>query len=120
MLMKVIDRPLTEQERAWLIQGLATLPTGKALGGGVWAKYHTGEVDPLGPPVDPEPFLRQIEGLRVVGICDCGEPDCHTVTFQHAAGGKRASLVYSHIEDGRLLIIDLNKDTGLLAQMEII
>ena len=34
--MEETDRPLTEEERDWLILGLKTLATGEAMGGGSW------------------------------------------------------------------------------------
>jgi hypothetical protein len=118
--MEATDRPLTAEERAWLIRGLQMLPTGHAFGGGLSTNYHTGEVLPLDPVVDPAPYLSQLDELRVREICDCGEPECHTVHFQHYVFRKSVPLVYSHTEDDRLLNIFVNKDTGLLAELEII
>ncbi|HEY0048829.1 MAG TPA: hypothetical protein VGB68_06075 [Pyrinomonadaceae bacterium] len=115
-----MNRPLTEQEKEWMIRGLKTLETGEYFGGGNWIDTKANEIKPLDEPVNSEYFLNQIDNLRVVGKCNCGAPDCHTIQFQHFDKGKSASLVCYHTEDNRMLIILINEDTGKLAELEII
>jgi hypothetical protein len=91
--MSEFPRPLTEQE--WLRRALALLPTGEYLGGGRWRDAQTGELQPLDPPIDPEPYLAQIDSLQVVDACRCGDPKCHYVRFQHYRPGKSYALVHT-------------------------
>ncbi|MBC7343521.1 MAG: hypothetical protein H5U02_13935 [Clostridia bacterium] len=62
---------------------------------------------PPGPPIDPEPYLAQIDGLMVTSQCSCGDPRCHTVKFRHyrQGKGKSVALVHTTTEDGRQLIV---------------
>lgn len=113
-------RPLTDQEKAWLRQALSLLPTGEYLGGGRWRDVKTGETKPLDPPVDPEPYLAQIEELVVVDRCRCGNLKCHTVDFQHYRPGRSVALVHTNTEDGRELIVFEDEETGKLTQMEVV
>lgn len=115
-----MNRALTEQEKKWLLRGLNTLGTGEYFGGGNWIDTKTGERLALDEPVDPQHLISQIESLRVVGKCDCGELNCHTVQFQNHERGKSVAIVCYHTEDNRMLIIPLNANTGRLAELEII
>ena len=71
-------------------------------------------------PKDAAPYLKQIDELRVVHKCNCDDIDCHTVRFQHFEKGKCGTIVGSSIEDGRMIIIDIHKETNFLAGLEII
>lgn len=115
-----MNRELTEQEKKWLIQGLKSLETGEYAGGGNWIDLKTNEILPLDKPITPDFFLNQIEYLRVVGKCGCGEPNCHTVQFQHFEVGKSDNLVIYHTDDNRMLIIMINEETGMLSELEVI
>lgn len=115
-----MNRFLTQQEKDWLLRGLQTLETGQYFGGGNWIDTQTNERVRLAKPVDPAFLLSQIGDLQVVSQCDCGEANCHTVQFQHYQKGKSAAIVCYHTEDNRLLIIHLNRDRGLLAELEVI
>jgi hypothetical protein len=115
-----LNRELTSQERAWLRSGLASLATGEYFGGGSWINTETGAAKPLDEPVDPSYWLEQIDTLRVVGQCDCGEPNCHTVQFQDFETGSVRGLVSYHTEDGRILNILINERTGRIAEPEVI
>ncbi len=111
---------MTEQEKNWLIRGLKTLETGEYRGGGKWIDGKTGKVKPLDEPKNAEPFLRQIDEIEVIYKCACGEPDCHTIRFQNFERGKCGAMVTTATEDGRMLIIDVHRETNLLAGLEII
>jgi hypothetical protein len=113
-------RPITEQERAWLMRGLESLPTGEYQGGGKWIEVETNQVKPLDEPVDPTLWLEQIDGLMVVGQCMCGESNCHTVRFRRAGEGRVVALATSSTADRRMLIIHIDDDSGELAELEII
>ena len=92
-----MNRELTEQEIDWLKQGLKTLK-----------------------PNEYENYVKQIRGLRAVYKCDCGEPDCHTIHFQHFEKAKSVSLVMSSTDDGRMLFILEHEDNWKLSELEII
>jgi hypothetical protein len=115
-----MNRSLTEQERRWLIRGLNTLETGEYFGGGNWIDVETNETLPLDEPIDSQFFLSQIEDLRVTGKCNCGEKNCHTILFQHFEMGKSTAIVCYHTEDKRQLIIHINEDSGMLAELEVV
>ncbi len=119
-MVAVKCRPLTDQERAWLIRGLNSLATGEYADGGRWIEKKTGEVKPLDPPQDPSSWLDQVDSLRVIGQCNCGEPNCHTVQFQDFEGSQVVAIVTYHTEDGRLLNVLINERTGRIAELEII
>ena len=117
----IIGRDLTKQEKDWLIQGLQTLKTGEYFGGGNWIEMETGKIKPLDEPIDPQFFLNQIIWLRVVSKCDCGEPNCHTVRFQKEGYSKsRVAIVTTYIEDGRMLIIHIDEESGIIIELEVI
>jgi len=118
--MSGLPRSLTEEEKRWLRQALALLSTGEYLGGGRWVDVETGETMPLGPPVDPEPFLKQLDSLLVVDECRCGDPNCHTVRFQHYRPGRSHALVHTETDDGRQLIVFADEETRLLTELEVI
>ena len=115
-----MKRALTEQEKTWLLRGLNTLATGEYSGGGNWIDAKTNELLPLAPPVNPQPLIDQMAELQVIEQCNCGEPSCHTIRFQHFERRKSKKIVFYHTEDKRLLLIFVNRDSGLLAELEII
>jgi hypothetical protein len=115
-----VNRELTEQEKNWLIDGLKTLETGEYFGGGRWIDLDTNETKEHDEPIDAEFFIAQIDELRVVDKCTCGEANCHTVKFQNFEVGKSVAIVCSATEDKRMLIIHINEDTDKLAELEII
>ena len=115
-----MNRKLTEQEKKWLIRGLNTLKTGKYFGGGRWVDMKTGKTLPLDKPIDPRPFFNQIDDLRVVYKCKCGDKNCHTVHFQHYCRGKSVAIISYYTKDGRRLIIFVNEQTRKLSELEII
>ena len=114
-----MNRALTKQERDWMVRGLETLRTGEYFGGGKWVELDTNKKKELDQPIDPGPYLHQIDELRVVDKCTCGEPKCHTVKFQNFEIGKSVAIVCSSTEDKRMLIIHINEETGRLAELEI-
>ena len=115
-----MNRKITEQEKKWLIRGLNTLKTGRHLGGGLWVDIKTGKTLPLDKPIDPNPFLDQIDDLRIVYKCKCGNENCHTVHFQNYRRGRSDAIVNYHTKDERLLIIFADQETGKLSELEII
>lgn len=115
-----MNRPITEQEKNWLIRGLKTLETGEYFGGGNWIDTETNEKKPFDEPVSSNFLLNQIDNLRVIDKCDCGETNCHTIKFQHFESGKSVAVVCYHTEDERMLIIHINEDIKMLSELEII
>lgn len=115
-----LPRPLTERERAWLVQALFLLPTGEYMGGGRWVDEETGEVAPLDPPVDPAPYLAQLDGLVVVERCGCGNHACETVTFRGYRPGHAVALVHTETDDGRVLIVYVDEETDELVELEVV
>ncbi len=115
-----MKRPLTKQEKDWLLRGLETLETGEYFGGGNWVDVENNCRKELDKPVDPNFLLEQIDELQVIEMCSCGEPNCHTVKFQDFETGKSVAIVCYHTEDKRMLIIHINENNGKLAELEII
>jgi len=104
-----MNRALTEQERNWLVRGLNALGTGEYFGGGRWIDTKTNKRKRLDDPVDPTSLLNEVDDLRVIDECDCGEPNCHTVKFQNFERGKSAAIVCYYTEDSRMLIVHVKK-----------
>jgi hypothetical protein len=75
---------------------------------------------PLDPPVDPAPYLAQVDELVVVDQCKCGQPGCRTVSFQHYRPGRAVALVHTETEDGRVLIVGVDEETDGLAELEVV
>ena len=115
-----MNRKLTEQEKKWLIRGLNSLKTGKYFGGGYWINVKTGKTLPLDEPIDPRPFFDQIDDLRAIYKCKCGDKNCHTVHFQHYRRGRSDAIITYYTKDGRMLIIFVDEETGKLSELEII
>lgn len=115
-----MNRKLIKQERDWLISGLNSLKTGEYFGGGRWIDTETGETKQLDEPIDPKYWLDKIDNLRVISKCNCGESNCHTVQFQNFEPKKVVALVCDSTDDGRMLIIHIHEDSGLIAELEII
>ncbi|MBC7324172.1 MAG: hypothetical protein H5T99_02510, partial [Moorella sp. (in: Bacteria)] len=113
-------RPLTEEEKGWLREALALLPTGEYMARSRWRDPILGGTMPLDLPIDPGPYLAQIDELVVTSRCDCGDPRCHTVTFQHFRQGKSVALVHTTTGDGRQLIVFVDADTRMLSELEVI
>jgi hypothetical protein len=80
----------------------------------------TGTTPPPGPPIDPQPYLDQLDNLVVVKRCKCGQKSCHTIDFRQSKKARHVGLVLTETDDGRLLIICVNKETGELADLEVI
>lgn len=118
--MPEYPRPLTEQEKDWLRQALALLPTGEHMGGGCWHDPILGGALLPDSPIHPEPYLAQIDNLVVTSRCECGDPGCHTVHFQHYRKGKSVALVHTTTGDGRQLIVFIDGETRMLSELEVI
>jgi hypothetical protein len=120
MFGRKMKRELSVQERDWLTQGLHSMATGEYRGGGIWVDLKTGKTVPKDDSIDPAPYLEQVPSLQIVGQCSCGDSTCHTVRFQNYAKGRSIALAQYHTDDGRMLIIHVNEDTGKIAELEII
>ena len=116
---KMRPRPVTTKERAWLVRGLESLRTGEYVGCHS-INLATGTPPPPGPPIDPQPYLDQLDKLVVVRRCNCGLKNCHTVAFQGFQKGKIRTLVKHNTKDGRWLIITAHEDTNELTELEVI
>lgn len=115
-----MNRKLTKQEKKWLIYGLKTLETGEYRGGGKWIDGKTGKIKSLDEPKSAELFLRQIDEIRVVRKCDCGQPECYTIKFQNYEPRKCGVMIETVTEDGRIMLIDVHNETQIPAGLEII
>lgn len=116
---QIRPRKITTKQRAWLIRGLHSLSTGEYVGCHA-VDVATGTHSLPGKPVDPKPYLAQLDKLVVVAKCGCGQKTCHTVTFRQSKAHRHSNLVFTKTGDGRSLIIDVNCETGELAGLEIV
>lgn len=116
-----MTRELSDQERVWLVSGIKSLSE-EYQAPPVHRHYISAGKSVLDKPelIDSKPLLEQIDGLRVVSKCGCGESSCHTVQFQHVQQGTLETIVNHYTDDGRMLNIDINEETGLIAQLEVI
>lgn len=114
-----MNRKLTKQEKEWLIKGLEYSQTEEYLKARKRRAEVAGKSTDINSP-EIEFYLKQIENLRVIKKCECGDADCHTVRFQHSKRDECRTLVVTQIEDGRMLIIDIDKETKMLAGLEVI
>ena len=112
-------RKITPKERAWLIRGLNSLTTGEYVGSHA-IDLDTWQKPPLGDPMDPRPYLDQVDNLIVIKKCKCGGKRCHTVTFRQSGEGESVALVEHSTTDNRWLIICVNEKTRELSELEII
>lgn len=62
----------------------------------------------------------QVDSLIVIGICQCGDPDCHTVQFQHYSSGLSSEVFKTELEDGRTMSIFINQKSGLISGLQIV
>lgn len=92
-----MDRPLYLNERRYLTLGLRELLN--------W---------------DNERIEKETKYLRVVSMCDCGEPTCLDIMFQHHVRGETRGLGHMFLEDGRILIIHVHPEKNKISELEII
>lgn len=112
-------RPITDQERAWLARGLESLRATQDLDRFVIEPKTQRKLLP-GESLDPQPYLRQLDQLRVIKKCNCGQKNCHTVTFEGYQRHHSHLLVHHKIDDGRRMMIMIHEDTHALVELEII
>ena len=105
-------RPIDQFEKEYLLRGLGMLDEAKPIQG----------EDGLGAVtwVYKDELAMQIDSLIVIGRCQCGDPDCHTIQFQHHRGGFSEKIVEMALEDGRTLSIYVDRERGLLSGLEVI
>lgn len=98
--MRPIDpRPITAQERAWLLRGIAKLD----------------DQDEI------EAYTEGISGLVVEAKCDCGDPACHSVEFTRGEPETRTiGIACTTSGDGRTLIVHADERSGELVELELI
>lgn len=97
-----MSRDLTIQERKWLEQTFVEL-------------IQNGHVDNF-----ILNLRKQIKDLKVVSQCECGSQNCHTIQFQYYEKGKSSVLYMTHIEDGRILLLHVNRENNGIAELEIV
>ena len=115
----VLNRKITSEERAWLIHGLSSLRTGEYVGCHA-VDIATGTKPSPGAPIDPQPYLDQLDTLVVTKKCNCGQKNCHTVSFRRQGNSQSVALVEHQTDDGRLLIICVDEATRELSELEIV
>jgi hypothetical protein len=115
-----MSRPLIPQERKWLIEALSTMERGEHFGGGVLVEQKTGAVKPRDRAVDPSFFLNQVDSLLVTSKCECGDPNCLTVYFQHYRGFHTGVVAFHQSGDGHTIIVHTDDGTGEINELEVI
>lgn len=77
----ILPRGLTKEEKDLLREVLELMRTGDQ-------DLEKDKEFPTGP-VDPEPYLAQLDDLEVVEECDCG---CDSIYFKHIGPGKEVPV----------------------------
>ena len=118
MMIKIFSvdypRPIEQFEKEYLLRGLVMLDEAKPIP--IPGEDGTGAV----AWIYKEELVMQIDSLVVIGRCQCGDPNCHTVQFQHHRGGHSEKIVELALDDGRTLSIYVDRERGLLSQLEVI
>ncbi|MBU1024320.1 hypothetical protein KKB99_08580 [bacterium] len=70
--------------------------------------------------IDRKNLESQVDSLMVIGICQCGDPDCHTVQFQHYSPGLSSPAIQTRLKDGRSLSIFVNHKSGLISGLQVV
>ena len=70
--------------------------------------------------VERKDLESQVDSLVVIGICQCGDPDCHTVQFQHYSPGQSLEIIKTDLEDGRTISISINQKSGQISGLQIV
>lgn len=107
-------RPINRTEKEFLIRGLGVLDKSKPIP--VPGEDGRRAVN----WVYMDDLVMQIDSLIVIGKCQCGDPNCHTIQFQHHRCGQSEKIVELSLEDGRILSIYIDRERGLITQLEII
>lgn len=108
-------RPINKTEKNLILKGLAEIGSN---GGTIKVLDAQGRKAVCS--VEPEELRSQIDSLVIIGKCQCGDPDCHTVQFQHFQPGCSYKIVETKLEDDRTMRIFINGENGLLSGLEII
>jgi hypothetical protein len=114
------DRALTEREREVLRAALALMPTGQHLGGGSWIALRTGRRLPPAAGADPEPFLKQLDSVRVLARCPCRDSRCESVRLSGWRKDSPTVCVAMDSLDRRSAMVHVDLETMQLALLEII
>lgn len=102
----MIERELTSKERHILIGTLSKMRRGD---------HEIFEIDC--EPEDPSQYLEQVNDLKVVDVCECGQKSCDTISFidRNITGEE---MIASSNLGNRLVFIFM--ENNKLSMMEII
>ncbi len=117
------DRPVTETEKFWLRWCIEDLRQPDPYHGGHWIDADTEKLEAFELPYTPDPFLAQIDGLRVVATRECDFPDCKwgclDLYFQGDVERQTQMLWIASIPGKRSVYVYLNVVTLRIAHLEI-
>jgi hypothetical protein len=108
-------RPIAGFEKDYIIKGIESLGNN---GSPIPVELEDGKAGIFW--LDNDEFINQLDSLIIIGKCQCGDPECHTVQFQHYRAGYSIKLVEMILEDGRIMRIFINRELGLVSGLEII
>jgi hypothetical protein len=114
-----MNRELTENEISWLKRGLKTLATGEYDANGR-IQLRSGHVIGTALSRNPSFYLAQLKGLRVVEESIIEEEGVHWLRFQHCGNGTSDCMVTYHTEDGRYLLIMVDRRSLMISELEIV
>ena len=69
-------------------------------------------------------FLSQVDSLRVIEECDCGDPSCYSVRFSNSEIGYSLGfadgIVYEGTKEEMRIILFLHSESELISEMETV
>jgi hypothetical protein len=87
-------RLLTKQEKEWLDRGFEAYKAGKDI------RFKSqSKTIPNTAGLNLDLLVQEIESLRVISKCDCGDPECHTIRFQNYEPGYSREIITYHTEE---------------------
>jgi hypothetical protein len=105
---------INQIERGFVMMGLGILRKNSE---SVPLKGDNGEVVNW---VDVDELYQQVDSLVVIGKCQCGDPMCHTVQFQHYKVGQSSEIFSTVLDDSRTMSIFVNRMTGMLSGLQVV